>query len=64
MPGFAEWVVILFVVMFVFAAGKLPEIAASVGRALAPFRHRNPRDREDEDEDEEPNPPRDPQRPA
>lgn len=62
MPGFAEWVVILFVVMFVFAAGKLPEIAASVGRALAPFRHRNPRDREDEGE--EPNPPRDPQRPA
>jgi sec-independent protein translocase protein TatA len=48
-PGFAEWVVILFVVMFVFAAGKLPEIAASVGRALEHFRHRNSRDREDED---------------
>jgi TatA/E family protein of Tat protein translocase len=55
-PGFAEWVVILFVVMFVFAAGKLPEIATSLGRALMHLRqHRD----QDEGDDEE-KPPQDP----
>ncbi len=55
MPGFAEWVVILFVVMFVFAAGKLPEIATSVGRALAHLRRANPQEGEEEER-----PPEDP----
>ena len=38
MPGFAEFVMLLLVAMFVFATGKLPQIANSVGKAVARFR--------------------------
>jgi sec-independent protein translocase protein TatA len=38
MPQGAEWLVILVVVVFVFGAAKLPELARGTGQALRIFR--------------------------
>lgn len=38
MPQGAEWIVILAIVILVFGAAKLPEIARGTGQALRIFR--------------------------
>ncbi|HUU00946.1 MAG TPA: twin-arginine translocase TatA/TatE family subunit [Myxococcota bacterium] len=38
MPGFAELVLILIVVLVIFGAGKLPVIATAVGKAIVKMR--------------------------
>jgi TatA/E family protein of Tat protein translocase len=37
-PGFVDLILILFVVLVVFAAGKLPQIATSIGRSIENLR--------------------------
>ena len=38
MPGFAELVLFLIVVLVIFGAGKLPTIATAIGKAIQNFR--------------------------
>ena len=38
MPGGAEWLIILAIVVLVFGAAKLPELARSSGQALKIFK--------------------------
>ncbi len=38
MPGFAELVLILIVVLVIFGAGKLPTIATAAGKAIQRLR--------------------------
>ncbi|MBW1808088.1 MAG: twin-arginine translocase TatA/TatE family subunit [Deltaproteobacteria bacterium] len=38
MPGFAELVLFLIVVLVIFGAGKLPTIATAIGKTLQNFR--------------------------
>jgi sec-independent protein translocase protein TatA len=38
MPQGAEWLVILFLVVLVFGAAKLPELARGTGQAIRIFR--------------------------
>lgn len=38
MPGFAELVLILIVVLVIFGAGKLPAIATAAGKAIQRMR--------------------------
>jgi sec-independent protein translocase protein TatA len=38
MPGFWELIVIMAIVLIVFGAGKLPQVADAVGRAVNNFK--------------------------
>lgn len=38
MPGGAEWLIILVIVVFVFGAAKLPDLARGTGQALRIFK--------------------------
>ena len=38
MPGGAEWLVILLIVIIIFGAAKLPELARGTGQALRIFK--------------------------
>ncbi len=52
MPGFADLVLILIVVLFIFGTSKLPQIANSLGRQIVRWR-KPPREAQREiDEDE------------
>ncbi len=37
MPGGPEWIVIVFVVLLLFGAKKLPELARGIGRSISEF---------------------------
>lgn len=37
-PGGWEWIVILFIVLLLFGAKKLPDLAGSVGKSIKEFR--------------------------
>lgn len=37
-PGGWEWIVILFIVLLLFGARKLPDLAGSVGKSIKEFR--------------------------
>lgn len=37
-PGGWEWIVILFIVLLLFGARKLPDLANSIGRSMKEFR--------------------------
>jgi sec-independent protein translocase protein TatA len=37
-PGGWEWVIILFIVLLLFGARKLPDLAGSMGRSIREFR--------------------------
>lgn len=49
-PGGAEWVIILFIVLLFFGARKLPGLASSLGTSIREFRHAAKDGLEDEDE--------------
>ncbi|MBN2496737.1 MAG: twin-arginine translocase TatA/TatE family subunit [Deltaproteobacteria bacterium] len=51
MPGFAELVFFLIVVLFIFGAGKLPAIATAVGKAIVKMRARNASEEQEAEED-------------
>lgn len=38
MPGFQEWVLILVIVLVLFGAKRLPELARSLGQSMNEFR--------------------------
>ncbi|MBI1871580.1 MAG: twin-arginine translocase TatA/TatE family subunit [Chlamydiae bacterium] len=38
MPGFSEWVVILLIILLLFGAKRLPEIAKSLGKGINEFK--------------------------
>ena len=57
-PGFSDLVMILIVVLVIFGASLLPQIATSVGRSIQRFRQARrtrggeaPGDEDDEDDD-------------
>ncbi len=50
-PGGAEWVIILFIVLLLFGAKKLPGLASSVGTSMKEFR-RASREALEDDESE------------
>lgn len=37
-PGPQEWLVILLIILILFGASKLPEVARSLGRSIAEFK--------------------------
>ncbi|MEO5662154.1 MAG: Sec-independent protein translocase subunit TatA [Nocardioides sp.] len=50
MPAGAEWLVILAIVILVFGAAKLPELARGTGQALRIFKTETKGLRDDDDE--------------
>ena len=52
MPQGAEWLVILAIVVLVFGAAKLPDLARGTGQALRIFKTETKGLRDDEDEDQ------------
>jgi len=38
LPGGAEWIIILLIVLLLFGARKLPDLAGSVGKSIKEFR--------------------------
>jgi len=38
MPGLPEWILILFIVLVLFGAKRLPELARSLGQSMNEFR--------------------------
>ena len=54
MPEGAEWLVILVIVILVFGAAKLPDLAHGTGQALRIFKAETKGLRDDEKKDEKP----------
>ena len=54
MPGGWEWLIILVIVILVFGAAKLPELARGTGQALRIFKAETKGLRDDKDEKSEP----------
>ena len=54
MPQGFEWLVILAVVVLIFGAAKLPELARGTGQALRIFKTETKGLRDDDDKDEAP----------
>ena len=38
LPGGAEWIIILLIVLLLFGARKLPDLAGAVGKSIREFR--------------------------
>ena len=57
MPQGAEWLIILAIVILVFGAAKLPDLARGTGQALRIFKAETKGLKDDEDKDETPAPP-------
>jgi sec-independent protein translocase protein TatA len=57
MPQGAEWLVILAIVILVFGAAKLPELARGTGQALRIFKSETKGLKDDEDEPKGPTTP-------
>ncbi|WP_323792825.1 twin-arginine translocase TatA/TatE family subunit [Nocardioides sp.] len=53
MPGGAEWLIILAIVILVFGAAKLPELARGTGQALRIFKAETKGLRDDDDKDDD-----------
>lgn len=53
-PGFADLVLILIVVLFIFGTSKLPQIANTMGRQIVKWR-KDPKDAQREIEEDEQN---------
>ncbi len=56
MPQGAEWLVILAIVILVFGAAKLPDLARGTGQALRIFKSETKGLRDDDDDDTKPTP--------
>ncbi len=56
MPQGAEWLIILAIVVLVFGAAKLPELARGTGQALRIFKTETKSLRDDEDDEAATNP--------
>lgn len=56
MPGWSEWIVILLILLLLFGAKRLPEIAKSLGKGIREFKKSIKG--EDEEEPKDPNAPR------
>ncbi|WP_313901095.1 twin-arginine translocase TatA/TatE family subunit [Nocardioides sp. SLBN-35] len=56
MPQGAEWLVILAIVVLVFGAAKLPDLARGTGQALRIFKAETKGLRDDEDKDDKKKP--------
>lgn len=54
MPGGYEWLIILAIVILVFGAAKLPELARGTGQALRIFKAETKGLRDDDKDDEGP----------
>lgn len=52
MPQGAEWIVILAIVILVFGAAKLPDLARGTGQALRIFKAETKGLRDDDDKDD------------
>lgn len=52
LPGGAEWIIILLIVLLLFGARKLPDLAGSVGKSIKEFRKAS--EEETEATDDEP----------
>lgn len=52
MPQGAEWLIILAIVILVFGAAKLPDLARSSGQALRIFKSETKSLRDDDDDDD------------
>ena len=57
MPQGAEWLVILAIVVLVFGAAKLPDLARGTGQALRIFKSETKGLRDDDDDKDERTPP-------
>lgn len=53
MPGWSEWLVILLIILLLFGAKRLPEIAKSLGKGIREFK--KALKGEDDDEPSDPN---------
>src|SRR6188472_2337606 len=53
MPQGAEWLVILVIVVLVFGAAKLPDLARGTGQALRIFKAETKGLRDDDDDDDD-----------
>jgi sec-independent protein translocase protein TatA len=51
LPGGAEWIIILLIVLLLFGAKKLPGLASSMGTSLKEFRKATKDALEDDDAD-------------
>lgn len=60
MPQGAEWLVILVIVVLVFGAAKLPDLARGTGQALRIFKAETKGLRDDDDDDDKKTPPAQP----
>ena len=54
MPGWSEWLLILLIILLLFGAKRLPEIAKSLGKGIREFKKAL------KGEDDEPSDPNDP----
>jgi len=52
--GWAEWLIVLVIVLVVFGVGRLPEIGGAVGKAIREFRSQSKGDEDKPKETEEP----------
>ena len=52
LPGGAEWIIILLIVLLLFGARKLPDLAGAVGKSIREFRKAS--EEENETTDDEP----------
>lgn len=53
MPGGSEWLIILAIVILVFGAAKLPELARGTGQALRIFKAETKGLRDDDEDDKD-----------
>lgn len=56
--GWAEWLIVLVIVLVVFGVGRLPEIGGAVGKAIREFRSQSKSDDDKPKETEEPEAPK------
>ena len=47
--GWAEWLLILVVVLIIFGVGRLPEVGGALGKAIREFRSETKADSNDEE---------------
>ena len=51
MPGWSEWIVIFLIILLLFGAKRLPEIAKSLGKGIREFKKSIKGDDEEESKD-------------